>query len=158
MDLPRADNLRRGRAERVPPRIIKIFRELQAPIGQHGDKVFQDSFALLERHRHEPHAVEMEQVEAPEAQCRRLVAEIHQRAKTRQAILVAGNELAVEDGALCPELIDRRAEGAEQSGNVGSVLAIEIQRRAELEHLFQGREAWAVVLGGTGTIPTPAIW
>ena len=130
--------MRRGRAERVPPRIIKIFRELQAPIGQHGDKVFQDSFALLEPHRHEPHAVEMEQVEAPEAQCRRLVAEIYQRAKTRQAILVAGNELAVEDGALCPELIDRRAEGAEQSGNVGSVLAIEIQRRQNWNTCFKG--------------------
>jgi hypothetical protein len=41
--------------------------------------------------------IEHQKIEAPEAQCRRLVAKRHQRLKARHAALITGDELAIDD-------------------------------------------------------------
>jgi hypothetical protein len=70
-------------------------------------------------------AVEIEQVEGPKAERRRLVAKLHQRPEARQVRFIAGDELAIDYRRSGRDEIDHRLEGSEPLREIRAVPAVE---------------------------------
>ena len=60
-------------------------------IANHGDEIRKECLALEERQRRNPDAVERQEIEAPEAEGRSLVAEVHQGTEARHPGFIAGD-------------------------------------------------------------------
>ena len=60
--------------------------------------------------------VELKQIKGPEAERRIIFAVIHQRSEARQAGVVTGNELAINDGGFCRDEIDHGVNAEPRNG------------------------------------------
>jgi hypothetical protein len=87
------------------------------------DELGQRFFAIRNGERGDANPVELKQIKGPEAERRIIFAVIHQRSEARQAGVVTGNELAINDGGFCRDEIDHGLEGAKALGEIGAVLA-----------------------------------